>query len=77
MNEEENEFFEPQEDDYVTDDHINWYQYGKLVLTTNVESCEQELRAHMNKERFWPNAWFISDHGNAHLLSLETANEAS
>ena len=28
----------------------------------------RQLGAHMDKEKFWPNVWFISDHGNAHLM---------
>jgi hypothetical protein len=28
------------------------------------------LRAYMERVQFWPNAWFISDHGNAHLINL-------
>jgi hypothetical protein len=28
------------------------------------------LRAFMDRVQFWPNAWFISDHGNAHLIDL-------
>jgi hypothetical protein len=62
---------EPAEDDITTTDHIHWYQYGKLVLTTpDPNDCEQQVRRWMEEERFWPNAWFISDHGNAHRLEL-------
>jgi len=28
------------------------------------------LRAYMERTQFWPNVWFISDHGNAHLITL-------
>jgi hypothetical protein len=28
------------------------------------------IRAYMDRVQFWPNAWFISDHGNAHLMDL-------
>lgn len=73
MDDDENDFSEPEEGDYTSPDHVRWYQYGRLVLITSIETCEQEVLSHMNKERFWPNAWFISDHGNAHLLSLEGA----
>ena len=60
----------PTEDDYTSTDYTRWYQYGKLVLITNVETCETELKSHMDKESFWPNAWFISDHGNHIQLEL-------
>lgn len=32
--------------------------------------CNAALRAYMERVQFWPNAWFISDHGNAHLIDL-------
>lgn len=68
----------PQEGDYTSTDHIHWYQYGKLVLTTAYPECKytsaddykEQLKAHMEKEKFYPNAWFISDHGNAHLIDM-------
>jgi hypothetical protein len=28
------------------------------------------LRAAMDADRYWPDAWFISDHGNPHRLNL-------
>lgn len=65
------EFEVPEEGDYTTTDHIHWYQYGKLVLTTPDQDYAF-VKAHMDQERFWPNAWFISDHGNCHLLSLDS-----
>lgn len=73
---------EPQEDDYTTEDHIHFYQYGKLVVTVpkvilpgfkgddcEVDDWRPHVKAHMDKEQFWPNVFWISDHGNAHLLS--------
>ncbi len=62
---------EPQEDDYTTTDYCKFYQCGKLVLDLD-ENDDYSLyvRAHMETEQYWPNVWFISDHGNAHLLSL-------
>jgi hypothetical protein len=32
------------------------------------------LKAHMEEAQFWPNAWFVSDHGNAHLMDLSDEN---
>lgn len=68
----------PQEDDYTTTDHILWYQSGKLVLATtdpnnlhtSADDTYAQVKAHMDKAKYWPNAWFISDHGNAHLIRL-------
>lgn len=59
---------EPEEGDLTTEDHTNVYQDGKLVLRTTPETFDQDVKAYMEKEQFWPNSWFISDHGNAHLL---------
>lgn len=33
-------------------------------------TCDAALRAYMELSQFWPNVWFISDHGNAHLMTL-------
>lgn len=55
----------PTEDDYQTQDHIHFYQYGKLVLTIPPDADMWEtIQAHMDRESFWPDVWFISDHGN-------------
>jgi hypothetical protein len=32
-------------------------------------TAENELAAAMARDKFWPNVWRISDHGNAHLIS--------
>jgi hypothetical protein len=75
---EQQEENEPQEGDYVTEDHIRWHQDGKLVLTTAdpndkyapADDYAEQVRRHMDANSFWPNAWFISDHGNAHRIEL-------
>ena len=33
-------------------------------------TVEDALRAYMDRVQFRPNCWFISDHGNAHLMDL-------
>lgn len=64
---------EPQEDDLVTEDHSNFYMGHKKVLTVDPEATEHEmwleLIKYMKKSHFYPNVWFISDHGNSHLMS--------
>ncbi len=57
---------EVEEGDITTEDHTRWYQYGKLYFTGD----EKGLLKKMNKDKFWPNVWFVSDHGNAHLVTL-------
>lgn len=62
---QEPEFDEPEEDDIVTYDHKRWYMNGRLYFT----GTPKQLAAKLNADHFWPNVWFISDHGNAHLIS--------
>ena len=57
---------EPEEDDITTTDHQHWYQSGKLYFTGD----EEGLMRKMNQDNFWPDVWFISDHGNAHRITL-------
>jgi hypothetical protein len=60
-----------EEGDYTTEDHIHFYQYGKLVVTVpDGNSIKKAIDAHMDKEKFFPNVFFISDHGNVHLINL-------
>ena len=67
---------EPQEEDLVTDDHQRFFRFGMSDRRPVVQVPEDEdwrihVKAYMNRTMYWPNVWFISDHGNAHLLSLE------
>jgi hypothetical protein len=63
----------PEEDDITTVDHHTFYQYGKLWLETpedwEWEETAKAIQAQMEKDRFFPNCWWISDHGNAHLIT--------
>lgn len=34
------------------------------------EDYRDALRRYMDVSQFWPDAWFISDHGNPHLIDL-------
>ncbi len=64
---------EPEEEDITTADHRRFYQSGKLILALE-ESDDMwaALHAHMQHTKFFPNVWFISDHGNAHLMTEMT-----
>jgi len=57
--------------DISTTDHQKWYQYGKLYH----QGSEDSLKQKMDKDQFWPNVFFISDHGNAHLIDLSNLQE--
>ena len=45
------------------------------MLQTTPETFDRDVKAYMDKEQFWPNSWFISDHGNAHLQSLDAEDD--
>ena len=67
-------FDAPEEGDYTTEDHEHFYQFGKrAVVVSEEEEWPPTLKAHMDREQFWPNVWWISDHGNAHLINLSAA----
>jgi hypothetical protein len=36
----------------------------------DTDDYRQAVRVFMAEDEFWPNVWFISDHGNAHLITL-------
>lgn len=67
------EFNEPEEGDILTEDHRHFYQYGKLWLEVpedqEWEETARMIREKMQAENFLPNVWFISDHGNSHLMT--------
>lgn len=69
---------EPQEGDYVTPDHVNFYQDGKKAFTVpgGAEGDHvAALKAHMKKNNFYPDAWFQSDHGNHHRIDLSEGDD--
>jgi hypothetical protein len=70
---EETEPFDPEPEDITTEDHCRFYQSGKLVVELSPDASTAEmwraLDAHMERTGFYPNVWFISDHGNAHLMT--------
>jgi hypothetical protein len=72
---------EPEEGDWTTMDHINFFSDGHLMLQAHMPGdrhtplCDHcmwdAIDAVMDLEKFWPNVWFISDHGNAHLMKKD------
>jgi hypothetical protein len=62
---------DPDSGNIFTYDHCEFYQYGKVVLSLTPEDDHvAALRAFMDRERFWPSVYLISDHGNAILIEL-------
>lgn len=74
---------EPEEGDLFTHDHTCFFECGSTscfqvklglgakVIVPHGEDWQQHVRAYMKRVNFWPNVWFVSDHGNTCLLSLE------
>jgi hypothetical protein len=63
---------EPQEEDLVTEDHREFWQSGKKVLTVDRDASETEMwsaiERRMEADGVFPNVWFLSDHGNYHRM---------
>jgi hypothetical protein len=66
---------EPQEGDWTTEDHSKFYEVGGRGVVCEVPRDASEaamwriLERCMKKANYYPNVWFISDHGNAHLMT--------
>lgn len=57
----------------VTDDTGDWWRYRATSRGPWMPLCQgvddqQAVQIYMDKTQYWPNVWFISDHGNAHLV---------
>jgi uncharacterized protein YciU (UPF0263 family) len=66
---------EPDEEDLVTPDHRRFFRLGfehrgPAVVVAEEDDWRREVKRYMLAEGWYPNVWFISDHGNYHLLSL-------
>lgn len=64
---------EPEEDDIFFGD-----ERGKTVVShahkvigtfTEEEEAITFIKDWMDKNKYWPNVWFVSDHGNMHLMT--------
>ena len=68
---------EIQDDDWTTDDGCIFRNAfsGKVVLDATDMTDAQAARAAgriMRAEGFFPNVWYISDHGNVSLFTFES-----
>jgi hypothetical protein len=67
---------EPEDEDLVTYDHRQVWEYGgtgrrPVLVVDEDEDFNAAVRAYMERQGFYPNVWFISDHGNAHLINVQ------
>lgn len=72
----EEEEDEPQDDDAFISDARGGgvsvsYAEKHLGDFSDQDEAEEALAAAMKKSKFWPNVWWVSDHGNQHLMSKE------
>lgn len=42
----------------------------KFIQDETIRNAEAAIRRYCDETQFWPDAWFISDHGNAHRIDL-------
>jgi hypothetical protein len=76
----------PQEGDITTQDHVRFWQDGKIILEQQESGnwlspligkmigqgdWKWAVREWTEIDSYCPNIWLISDHGNAHLIDLE------
>lgn len=61
---------EPQEGDIVTSDHRRFYSDGKLIVIVDADDWMPAVGAWCKANQYFPNVFFISDHGNSVLISV-------
>ncbi len=65
---------EPQDDDYVISDCRGVYFVTQLE--SEYQDYDETIAAivqHANAAGYWPDVWFVNDHGNLSLLSINYA----
>ena len=78
---------EPEEGDYIISDSrgetiitkCGDYHYRKVIKeykgSTRLPEAYNIIKNEMEREKFWPDVWTLSDHGNYNLISLESLKE--
>lgn len=64
---------EPSEGDYVWDDAkqtVYEVEGRYLGRFEDQDAAEEFIVKRMARQKFWPNVWWLSDHGNFHPLVL-------
>jgi hypothetical protein len=72
---------EPSEGDYIiSDSHgetiitkCEDYHYRKVIK--EYSEAYDIIKNEMEREKYWPNVWTLSDHGNHNLISLDSIKE--
>ena len=62
------------EDDYtITDQTRGGYQVNQLGHFDDFDEAISAILKDMDCNQFFPSVWFINDHGNADLLSINAS----
>lgn len=69
---------QPSDDDYFIEDKPNHgYSVSQsqkfLESFSDRDEAEAFIRKHMDQEKFWPNVWFVDDHGGMQLITIPEA----
>jgi len=64
---------EPEEGDVTTTDNEHWYADGRLYHEGDVKGLVDKMLS----EGWFPNVWWISDHGNAHPVDVSREYRAA
>lgn len=67
----------PAPDDWVTEDYVAFLPHDnprawgcRFVVPDPEGDWRPQLRAEMDRDRYWPNVWHVSSHGDLTLLSV-------
>ena len=57
--------------DFATTYGLVW-KPGTVGRVESVGAACRLIRERMEREQFWPDVWFVNDHGNVALLALDS-----
>lgn len=66
-NQEWLEEFLPVEDDIYTSDYRDVFQHGRRVLVTSPSHFNEDVKAYMDAQQYWPNVWIQLERGDVIL----------
>ena len=67
---------EPQDDDLVTSNYIQFYRFGfqhkgPCVLVDDDEDWQPEVKRYMERTQYWPNVWLAEERGGYRNITME------
>jgi hypothetical protein len=70
----------PNPEDWITEDYVTWTQvegnWKDRFVVPDGEEWNVALQARMEADSFWPNVWYLDDHGGLMLLDVSTGHQA-